>query len=236
LVRARNLLTEKESARLLEGVLTKLSGTVLTQIEALVGEVDAENGLVYQDDDGGFTCGSTGKPPIPFPWPVDPRKTVEDLISRGVLDAPTVRFLQRAAERKFDVFTVAQDPQAVAEKIGVSLTPEVERSLRAFDLGKAEVEDTVDAEVIEFYQKVVRDGRFISDWVVSPAAVAERLRVEVSQEAIDRIIATRDSGLTLPGGTVMCPAAVAVAVAIVIVLWDREVELPVIDRSGIQKM
>jgi len=236
LARAGRLMPEKESTRLLGGVITKLSGAVLTQLEVLTGEIDADNGLIYQDEDGGFTCGSTGKPPIPFPWPVDPRKTVADLVSRGVLNAPAVAFLQQAAERKLDVFTVARDPQAAAKKIGVSLTPEVEGSLLAFNPEKAKVENPVDQEVIEFYRKVIQDGRFIADWVVNPAAVAERLKVKVSRQALDRIIATRDFGLTQPGGTVMSPAAVAVVVAIVIVLWSREVELPVIDRSGIVKL
>jgi hypothetical protein len=167
---------------------------------------------------------------------VDPRRTVADLVSRGVLDAQTIGFLQQAADRKLDVFTVARDPHAAAEKIGVSLTPEVEQSLNAFSPDKAKVENPVDQEVIEFYRKVVHDGRFIADWVVNPAAVADRLKVRVSRAALDRILATRDFGLTQPGGTVMSPAAVAVAVAIVIVLWDREVELPVIDRSGIRKL
>jgi hypothetical protein len=236
LARAGRLMPEKESARLLGGVITKLSGAVLTQIEILVGEIDADNGLIYQDEDGGFTCGSTGQPPIPFPWPVDPRKTVDDLVSRGVLNATAIAFLQQAAKRKLDVFTVARDPQAAAKKIGVSLTPEVEQSLLAFSPERAKTEDPVDREVIEFYQKVIQDGRFIANWVVNPAAVAERLKMKVSQRALDRIVATRDFGITQPGGAVMSPAAVAVAVAIVIVLWSSEVDLPVIDRSGAVKL
>ncbi len=236
LARAGQLMPEKESNRLLGGVTNKLMGAVLTQVEVLVGEIDEDNGLVYQDEDGGFTCGSTGKPPIPFPWPVDPRKTVEDVISRGILDAPTVSFLEQAVKHKLDVFSVARDPQAAAEKIGVSLTPEVEQSLLTFDLDKVKVEDPLDKEVIKFYKKVVHDGRFINEWIVNPASVAKRLNVKVSQQALDRIVTTRDFGLTQPGGSVMSPAAVAVAVAIVIVLWSHEVDLPVIDRSGIRKL
>lgn len=236
LARAVKSMPEKEGNRLLGGVITKLSGAVLTQLEALVGEIDADSGLIYQDEDGGFTCGSAGKPPIPFPWPVDPRKTVEDLVSRGVISSPVISFLQQAAERKLDLFTVARDPQAAAKKIGVNLTSEVELSLRAFNPEKAKIEDPVDQEVVDFYQKVVRDGRFIADWIVNPATVAERLKVKVSQQALDRIVDSRDFGLRQPGGSVMSPAAVAVAVAIVIVLWSREVELPVIDRSGIVKL
>lgn len=237
LTRAEQLMSEKEeSVRLLSGVTTKLLGAVLTQVEALIGEIDGDNGLVYQDEDGGFTCGSTGKPPIPFPWPVDPRKAVADFISRGIVDVQTIGFLEQALKHKLDVFSVAQDPKAAAKKMGVSLSPKVERSLLALGLDKAKVEDPVDNEVIDFYKKVIHDGRFINDWVVKPDTVAKRLNLEVSQKALDRIIATRDFGLRQPVGSVMSPAAVAVAVAIVIVLWDHEVDLPVIDRSGISKL
>jgi hypothetical protein len=236
LARAGRLLSAEESDRILGGVVTKLSNAVISQLEAVVGELDADNGVIYQDADGGFTCGSTGKPPIPFPWPVDPRRTVAELTSRGIIDAQTIGFLELAAARKLDVFTVARDPKAAAKQLGVSLTPELERSLAAFDIERVKVDDEVDREVIDFYQKVVHDGRYIGEWVVNPTVVAERLKTRVSPAAIDRIVATRDFGLTRPGGAVMSPAAVAVAVAIVIVLWSREAELPVLDRSGIQKM
>lgn len=236
LVRAGRYMQEKDYTRLLGTATTKLTDAVLTQLEGLVGEIDADNGLIYQDDDGGFTCGSTGKPPIPFPWPVDPRATVEDLVSRGVLDVPTMGFLRQATERKLDVFTVARDPQAAAKKLGINLAPEVERSLAALNLDKVKVEDPVDREVIDFYQKVVQDGRYITEWVVNPASVAERLKVKVSEPVLARIVTTRDFGLTRPGGEVMSPAAVAVAIAIVIVVWDHEVDLPVLDRSRIAKL
>jgi hypothetical protein len=239
LLRAGRLMPEKESSRLLGAVIGQLTGAALTQLEAIVGQIDADAGLVFQDTDGGFTCGSTGKPPIPFPWPVDPRRTVEELFAQGVLNAPTLGFLEQAARHKLDVFTVASDPKAAADKTGVNLTEEVEQSLRALKL-EDKVDDETDREVVEFYRKVVIDGRYITDWAVNPESnpesVAQRLQLEVSRKALDRIIATRDFGLTQPGGTVMSPAAVAVAVAIVIVLWHREAELPVLDRSGLRKL
>jgi hypothetical protein len=238
LVRAGRLLPEKASNRLLGGIIGKLTGAVLIQLEGLLGEIDADNGLIYQDDDGGFTCGSTGKPPIPFPFPVDPRRTVQELVSRGVLNAPTLAFLEQAARQKFDVFAVARDPQAAAEKLGISLAPEVEQSLKALKLDTTQIEDKTDRAVVEFYSKVVADGRFISEWAISPEVVATRLKVAVPRDVIERIIATRDSGLIRPlgPGGVMSPAAVAVVVAIVIVLWDREANLPVVDRSGLTKL
>ena len=237
LARAGRLVSEKVRAQLLRDLIGKCSNAVLTQLEHVVGEIDAEHGLVYQDDDGGFICGSTGKPPIPFPWPVDPRRTARDLMARGIINPPTLEFLERAAEKKMDVFAVARDPQSAAKKIGVTLTPQVEQSLAALKIDSAKIEDKTDRAVVDFYSKVVADGRYITEWAVDPTNVASRLKLQVPQEVIDRIILTRDSGVrTLGPGAVMSPYAVAVVVAIVIVLWDREAELPVIDRSGLAKL
>lgn len=236
LVRAASIMPVKESTRRLGGPVGKLTSAILAQLEAVVGEIDADTGLVFQDADGGFTCGSTGKPPIPFPWPVDPRLTVERLIAQNVLSVPALTFLEQAARQKLDVFAVARDPKAAAKRIGVSLSAEVEQSIRSLGIDKDKLGGAADQEAIDFYKKVVADGRFIADWAINPASVAERLKLKVSQEAIDRIVASRDIGLTQPGGELMSPAAVAVAVAIVIVLWSREAELPVLDRSGLRKL
>jgi hypothetical protein len=235
---AGRLLPEKASGRSLGGIIGKLTGLVLTQLEGLLGEIDADNGLIYQDDDGGFTCGSTGKPPIPFPFPVDPRRTVQELLSRGVINAQTLTFLEQAARQKLDVIAVARDPQAAAEKIGISLAPEVEQCIKSLKLDTPQIEDKTDQAVIEFYRKVVADGRFLSEWAINPETVASRLKLSVPRDVFERITATRDFALIRPlgPGAVMCPAAVAVAIAIVIVLWDREANLPVIDRSGLTKL
>ncbi|MFN8096948.1 MAG: hypothetical protein U0Q21_01455 [Dermatophilaceae bacterium] len=237
LARARMLLDEEARVRHLDEPLTQLTHSVLTQVEALVGEIDAENGLVFQDADGGFTCGSTGKPPIPFPVPVDPRRTVEGLLSRSVLDEETLTFLQRAAAAKMDVFAVAGDPRTASEHLGLELSPGVENALHRLAKSSDALDDGVAREVVDFYKAVVADGRFIADWVIAPTEVAGKLGIDVSRDALDRIVATRDAGITgRLGGEVMSPAAVAVAVAIVIVLWSDEVDLPVLDRSGLQKL
>lgn len=237
LVRSSQLM-HRSRDRKLASIIKELTSSVLGHVESAVGELDRDNGLVYQDDDGGFTCGSSGKPPLPFPWPVDPRRTVDELLARGTLDRATLEFLEVAARHKLDVFTVAKDPEAVARKIGVDLPPEVASSLQALRLNADELEDELDREVVDFYQKVVVDGRYVSDWAVRPEVVAGKLDVQVSAKALQRIAEVRDGGVTGPlnPGGVMSPAAVAVAVAIVIVLWSREATLPVLDRSGIAKL
>jgi hypothetical protein len=47
----------------------RLGRQVAAATQKLVGteQLNAESGVVFFDADGGFTCGSTGKPPIPIP-------------------------------------------------------------------------------------------------------------------------------------------------------------------------
>jgi hypothetical protein len=52
-------------------LVNKLAHHAVARVGAVVGVLDAENSLIFQDDAGGFSCGSTGKPPIPLPHPVN---------------------------------------------------------------------------------------------------------------------------------------------------------------------
>jgi hypothetical protein len=48
----------------------KLGGHAFAVAQKAAGErLDAEGGVVFYDAEDGFTCGSTGKPPIPLPQP-----------------------------------------------------------------------------------------------------------------------------------------------------------------------
>jgi hypothetical protein len=112
-------------------------------------------------------------------------------------------------------------------------------ALLAFNPGKAEkTEDPVDREISEFYQKVILDGRFITDLDVNPTTVAERLKVKVSQRALDRITARPGFRLTQPGGVVASPVRIliSVAVAVVVVVASKDDDLPVNDRSSAVKL
>ena len=67
LTRAAELMRGQEGGRELGAVTGKLAQQAVGRVEAVVGSLDAHVSLVFQDADGGFVCGSTGKPPIPFP-------------------------------------------------------------------------------------------------------------------------------------------------------------------------
>lgn len=79
----------------LEALTTKLAHVLVAEVQAKVGDLENEGGLVFTagyDGDGvpGFYCGSTGKP-IPFPPPkgggphVDPRVADATLNERATI-------------------------------------------------------------------------------------------------------------------------------------------------------
>lgn len=225
-----------EQGRQLGSLTNRLSNLVVGQIEAEVGGLAADDGLIYQDDDGGFRCGSTGKPPIPFPWPAG-LPGLNQLFESGALDQATLDFVSAAASAGADVARLISDPSAEAGRVGLELPEATAKHLAT--LGAIEPEsiaDPVDREVVAFFRKAVADGSHLKDWASSPFEVAQALDVRLSRAAGDRIIAA--SGVRFGGrdpGAVMSPAAVAIVVVIVIVVWDRERRIPVEDRSGIEK-
>lgn len=102
---------------------------------------------------------------------------------------------------------------------------------RLIDIPRGTAEETLD-----FYNKVVTDGRYIDTMVDNPSEVASKLGIRVSQDALRYIeeVAT----ILRPGSTVMNIAVVAVAVAVtvVIVKGSNPLEDVVIDQSGLVKM
>jgi len=54
----------------MSGLAERLTGALVPQLaKGLGGIAPGENTVAFVDGDGGFTCGSTGKHPIPFPVP-----------------------------------------------------------------------------------------------------------------------------------------------------------------------
>jgi hypothetical protein len=67
LTQAAELMRGQEGGRDLSDVAGKLGQQAVGRMEAIVGSLDADVSVIFQDGDDGFVCGSTGKPPIPFP-------------------------------------------------------------------------------------------------------------------------------------------------------------------------
>jgi hypothetical protein len=219
-------------------LVSELAADVVGQVEREVGEIDANSGLIYTDDSGGFVCGSTGRPPVPLPWPPANLPTVERLTRLGLIGSDALEVLRAAAERRADVVSLLRDPEQEGVRLGFEVSKSAAAQIRQLRLGDpSEIEDPVDREIVEFFHKAVADESLIDRWASEPLAVADELGILLSNEAARRIV-TANAANTLGldrAGEVMSPAAVAIVVVIVIVVYSRETHVPVIDRSGIEK-
>jgi hypothetical protein len=156
------------------------------------------------------------------------------------VEPATAQFLDQALRKKVDFVRLLRNPRATAEEAGLTLSPAVLKNLKALGRGVAPGKaDAADEEILGFFNKVVTDGRFIHEFLTSPSQVARKLDSTLSRAALKRI---KDYdlptlvGRTPPGATVMSPAAVAVVVAAIIVLWSHDPRRVVIDQSGQVKL
>ncbi|MBF0163496.1 MAG: hypothetical protein HQM01_03140 [Magnetococcales bacterium] len=219
-------------------LINKMTNLVIEQVEAIVGQLGGSNAFVYQDEDGGFTCGSTGKPPLPFPWPPLKFPNVNDLIASGVLERDLLDIVAAATEKNIDILELLENPAEEAQKVGMRLSSRAATDLKRLapsQLGR--ISDPVDKEILAFLHAVVKDGRFLSTWSTRPGEVADTLKIKISDQAFEKILAGGASTLFDPG-TVMNPVALAVVVGIVIMLVPTEAgrgRFDVRDFSGINK-
>jgi hypothetical protein len=99
--------------------------------------------------------------------------------------------------------------------------------------------DAADREVLAFFNKVVVDGRYVKEFAETPPTqVARKLGLRLSRAGQARLKAYRIADIlgTRGPGTLMSPAAVAIVVAAIIVLWSNDPRKVVIDRSGVIKL
>jgi hypothetical protein len=237
LLRATRGIADEEVQRQVGGYVNELAGLAIGQVEGIVGPIDEADGLVYQDDDGVFTCGSTGKPPIFFPWPPRSMPGIEDLVAHRILEEDTLDFVNVAVASGANPAEVLRNPAAVAEQARMEVSPETLERLEGLKLARPdELEDPIDREIVEFFDRAVESGAAMERWATRPFEVANELGMRLSQEAAERIGSASSVYLgNRDPGRVMSPAAVAIVVVIVIVLWDRDVRVPVIDTSGLEK-
>lgn len=224
-----------------------LANLAVEQVEAVVGPLEGEQALVYQDDDGGFYCGSTGKPPIPIPWPPSVVPSLPELMAAGLIERDVVELLQTAKTRNVPYTRVFEDPAGVAKSLKVDVSAKTASDLQLLAPSNvAKLKDPTDREILGFFHKVADDGRFLQDWLVKPAEVSNELKVELSEAALERIVT--GGALAAFGGRLgpnafadigVCVAVVTgadVVIIAVVALSQREVNDIVIDRSGIAKI
>lgn len=224
-----------------------LSNLAITEVENVVGALEGEQCLIYQDEDGGFTCGSTGKPPLPITWPPTVLPSLPSLISSGVIEKDLIELLQGAKAAKVPYTKVFEKPVDMAKKFGVSISDKTAKDLKILAPSNlSKIKEPTDREIIKFFHKVIDDGRFDDDWLKRPAEVAKELKVRLSEPALERIItggAAAEFGLR---GGINAFADVGVCVAVVtagdviiiavVAIASGSIEDIIRDRSGIEKI
>ncbi len=168
---------------------TSLCNLAVEQIEEVVGPLDAERSLVFQDDDGGFTCGANGKPPIPLPWPPGSMPSLPDLIAAGVIEADLLELVKRAHDGKVPLKSLFENPAEVAKELGVTVSEKTLKDLHILAPSRlADIKDETDREIFEFFHKVVEDGRYLETFFIRPYEVSRTLKVKLSETALERLI------------------------------------------------
>jgi hypothetical protein len=237
------------SDRAMQGKLSKMAiGSANLAIEMAEGQFGALNpdrAIIFQDDDGGFTCGSTGKPPIPFPWPPRPIRDASDLVRKGVVEQPIVDLIRGAKAKGIELTKLFEDPVSTAKSLGVKLPARDAETLAQFAPSKlAAVKDPVDREVLALFHAVLKDGSHTDDWFDRPVEVATKLKVKLSEGAVERVLAIGGRGIggmrdpsnassAITAGVIW--AGVCIAVGTLFVGQMNPLDTLIKDRSGVAK-
>jgi hypothetical protein len=224
-----------------------LANLAVEQVEEAVGELQGDQALVYQDDDGGFYCGSTGKPPIPIPWPPSVIPSLPELMSAGLVEHDLVDLLQKAKAKGVRYTEVFEKPADVAKRVGATISEKTAQDLQLLaPSAVSKLKDPTDREILTFFHKVADDGRFLRDWLSRPAEVSSQLKVQLSEAAMERIVtggALSAFGARLGpnafadiGVCVATATAADVVIIAIVALSARDITDIIIDRSRLQKI
>jgi hypothetical protein len=236
----------------LRAKLTKSAASVaniaVEQIEEAIGPLGANASVVYADDDGGFTCGSTGKPPIPFPWPVRSIPSAQTYVTAGVVGADLVEVVRTARAKKISLTKLFANPEDVARELGLHLSAKSAAELRGLAADNLEaIKNPVEKEVVGFFQKVAEDGRYLDEWFTRPYEVSKTLGMKLSDAASELILTGSAGGVLGPvaddAGSYAIAAGIWVGVCIAVGTathqygdYARPIETFVIDRSAKAKI
>lgn len=207
--------------------------------------------LCYLDEAGGFACGATGNAPIPLPlshrWCHEKQLSEYQgvagaLLDNYGLDNRAAAFLKEAVDKKVDLEKLFLDPEKTAKSAGIALSEDVRRQLKFIREEQRPIKKS-EREVVEFANRVIQDGRFISDWVIKPREAASKLGIKLSDDAVKVIENGVDLDMRkiLGGGRAHNPevasAVVGIIITVGIVMYSSyEMERPyVIDKSGLKK-
>ncbi len=237
---------ESSIRRKMAPLATNICNLAVEQVEQVVGPLDADRSLIFQDDDGGFVCGSTGKPPIPIPWPPRSLPSVGELIDSGVIEPDVVQLIQKAHQNKVAITAVFDDPRGQAKRLDVRLSEQSAQALHSLaPSGLKLIKDPVDKEIVSFFHKVIDDGHFMDTWISRPYEVAEQLGAKLSDAALERLTAggvasgfigqgyKADDGAIAAG---IAWAGVCIVIGIVCGETNRPIDQIIRDRSNFAKL
>ena len=236
--------TDKSMQSKLSKMAIGAANLAVEMAEGQFGALNPNRAIIYQDEDGGFTCGSTGKPPLPFPWPPRPIREPGDLVRQGLVEQPIVDLIRSAKAKGMDLTKVFEAPAATAKELGLKLPAKDAETLAQFAPSKvAAIKDPADREVLNLFHAVLQDGRFTDDWFERPVEVAGKLKVKLSDTAIERVLATGGRGFgglrASDGGSAICAgvvwAGVCIAVGTLFVGQMNPLDSLIKDRSGLDK-
>jgi hypothetical protein len=236
-----------KSQRKLSRLATSLAAVAVEQVEDVVGPLSGESALVFQDDDRGFTCGSTGKPPRPLPWPPSKLPPIGDMVSQGVVQADLVGFLRAVRDSKIKLNNALENPVAAAKELAMPLSDKSARDLRLIAPSRtAAIKDSTEREIVTFFHKVAADGSHLDTWFSRPYEVSQDLGVKLSEAALERL-ATNGAAAAFGGSTITADgktaiaigvgwAVVCIVVGIVFGETERPIDVIVQDTSGLAKI
>jgi hypothetical protein len=190
LVMALTAASDREVQSKLSRMAIGAANLSVEMIENLLGPLDPERAIVFQDADGGFTCGSTGKPPLPVYWPPRFLHGTDELIKTGIVSADVVELIKESKAKGKDLIELFEQPAAVARELGLPLSAKGAEDLSKLAPSKtAAVENPVGREILNLFYAVLRDGRFTETWFNRPYEVSRLLNVTLSETALERILA-----------------------------------------------
>jgi hypothetical protein len=245
LVRASSVSIDAKDSRSIARHSTTIANLAVQQIEQAIGPLDAESSLLYYNEDGGFSCGSTGKIPIPFPWPPSPVPSLQDLLAAGVVEKELVEYIERGRAAGIPLRKLFEQPAEVAAELHVELSYKTVSDLKQLDpAAPVTVQEPVDREILQFFHKVLDDGRHVSTWFDKPYETAHALGIELSDLAIERLLARGSLASHGRGGSPVADFGVSVitiSVADAVIVYivatkSRPIEEVVLNRSLADKV
>jgi hypothetical protein len=245
LVRASSVSIDAKDSRSIARHSTTIANLAVQQIEQAIGPLDAESSLLYYNEDGGFSCGSTGKIPIPFPWPPSPVPSLQDLLAAGVVEKELVEYIERGRAAGIPLRKLFEQPAEVAAELHVELSYKTVSDLKQLDpAAPVTVQEPVDREILQFFHKVLDDGRHVSTWFDKPYETAHALGVELSDLATERLLARGSLASHGRGGSPVADFGVSVitiSVADAVIVYivatkSRPIEEVVLNRSLADKV